>query len=202
MSFESPGAWGVTWEDLAKLDYDHHGLWKHMANVFLFWCRNGVDGFRCDAGYKVPVPVWEYIVAKVRQEYPDTVFMLEGLGGKPETTESLLSDANIFTDLPILTGFGNSSLAMSRHTCLTEISSTSATAVILSSLSLVSNSRFVSMLFSRIVLMFRVTIDDTDSQCRGSLFKTSCCHFWRSRFKQTADTTRRKSYFTRESPLF
>ncbi len=94
-TFASPGAWGVTWEDLSKLDYHHRGLWQYMADVFLFWCAKGVDGFRCDAGYMVPLPVWEYIVAKVRQTYPDTIFLLEGLGGKISVMRDLLESANL-----------------------------------------------------------------------------------------------------------
>ena len=95
MAFKSPGAWGVTWEDLSKLDYHHRELWQYMAGVFLFWCRHGIDGFRCDAGYMIPQAAWEYIIAKTRCEYPDTIFMLEGLGGKQETMEKLLLDANM-----------------------------------------------------------------------------------------------------------
>ena len=79
---EVPGAWGVQWEDLTRLDYSKPELWKYMAEVFLTWCRRGVDGFRCDAGYMIPVPAWQYIVAIVREQYPDTIFFLEGLGGK------------------------------------------------------------------------------------------------------------------------
>jgi starch synthase (maltosyl-transferring) len=94
-SFQSPGAWGVTWEDLSKLDYQQHPLWFYMADVFIYWCRQGVDGFRCDAGYMIPLPVWQYITAKVRDQYPDTVFMLEGLGGSLETTHHLLQSANL-----------------------------------------------------------------------------------------------------------
>jgi glycosidase len=94
-SFMSPGAWGVLWEDLSKLDYDQRGLWHYMADVFLFWCRKGVDGFRCDAGYKVPFEAWQYIIAKVRMEYPDTIFMLEGLGGYKHVTEGLLADCGM-----------------------------------------------------------------------------------------------------------
>lgn len=94
-TFLSPGAWGVTWEDLAKLDYGSHGLWQYMGDVFRFWCSRGVDGFRCDAGYMVPAPVWKYIVAKVRLAYPETVFLLEGLGGAPAVVEDLLDGANL-----------------------------------------------------------------------------------------------------------
>ena len=93
--FQSPGAWGVKWADLVALDYSHAGLRAYMADVFLFWCRIGVDGFRCDAGYMIPAETWEYIVAKVREEYPDTVFLLEGLGGSVEATDRLLAESNL-----------------------------------------------------------------------------------------------------------
>ncbi len=90
-----PGAWGVQWEDLTKLDYRHKGLWQFMAEVFLTWCRRGVDGFRCDAGYMIPHAAWKYIVARVREQFPDTTFLLEGLGGKIEVTRALLDTANL-----------------------------------------------------------------------------------------------------------
>jgi len=92
---QMPGAWGVSWEDLTKLDYSRKDLWQYMANVFLTWCNRGVDGFRCDAGYMIPVAAWKYIVAKVRNQYPDTVFLLEGLGGKISVTRDLLNTANL-----------------------------------------------------------------------------------------------------------
>lgn len=94
-SFASPGAWGVVWEDLCKLDFSHRGLWRYLAEVFLHWTRHGVDGFRCDAGYMVPCEVWRYIVARVRRQYPDTLFFLEGLGGPAETTARLLSSGGM-----------------------------------------------------------------------------------------------------------
>lgn len=93
--FHSPGAWGVKWADLVELDYANAELRAYMADVFLFWCRRGVDGFRCDAGYMIPAETWSYIVAKVREEYPDTVFLLEGLGGELAVTDRLLAEANL-----------------------------------------------------------------------------------------------------------
>jgi predicted glycogen debranching enzyme len=93
--FHSPGAWGVKWEDLVELDYAHDGLISYMAEVFLFWCRQGVDGFRCDAGYMIPQKAWRKIVSAVRDQYPDTVFMLEGLGGDLAITDALLSEAGL-----------------------------------------------------------------------------------------------------------
>lgn len=90
----SPGAWGVVWRDLASLDYTCRDLWRYIASVFLTWCRRGVDGFRCDAGYMIPLPAWTYIIARVREEFPDAVFLLEGLGGSIAVTRDLLNRAN------------------------------------------------------------------------------------------------------------
>ncbi len=89
--FASPGAWGVTWGDLVELDPNHGELWEYLADAFLTWCRRGVDGFRCDAGYKVPMQVWRYIISRVREEFPNTIFLLEGLGGGWEDTSGLLT---------------------------------------------------------------------------------------------------------------
>ncbi|MFO7642810.1 MAG: amylo-alpha-1,6-glucosidase [Desulfosarcina sp.] len=88
---ENPGAWGVVWADLTRLDYSHTDLWQYMAGVFLTWCRRGVDGFRCDAGYMIPTPAWRYIIGKVRNQFPNVIFLLEGLGGKTSVTRELLN---------------------------------------------------------------------------------------------------------------
>ncbi|MBQ3811753.1 MAG: glycogen debranching protein, partial [Kiritimatiellae bacterium] len=93
--FRSPGAWGVTWEDLVELDYARPGLREFMASVFEFWCAQGVDGFRCDAGYMVPADTWRYVVARVREQFPETVFLLEGLGGKISVTRDLISEQGL-----------------------------------------------------------------------------------------------------------
>jgi predicted glycogen debranching enzyme len=94
-TFVSPGAWGNTWEDLVELKHDNVALWDQLAEMFLTWCRRGVDGFRCDAGYKVPVPAWQYIIARVQQEFPESLFLLEGLGGPWATTEALLTEGGM-----------------------------------------------------------------------------------------------------------
>jgi glycogen debranching enzyme/glycosidase len=94
-TFHSPGAWGTTWEDLVELDHGSPALWDVVARALLTWCGRGVDGFRCDAGYMVPLPAWQYITAKVHQAYPEVIFLLEGLGGAWETTETLLTQGGM-----------------------------------------------------------------------------------------------------------
>ncbi|BBO70997.1 hypothetical protein DSCA_49270 [Desulfosarcina alkanivorans] len=91
---ENPGAWGVVWADLTRLDYRHQDLWQYMADVFLTWCRRGVDGFRCDAGYMIPTKAWRYMIGKVRDQFPNVIFLLEGLGGKISVTRELLDWAD------------------------------------------------------------------------------------------------------------
>ena len=94
-TFASPGAWGTVWEDLVELEQSDVVLWDKLADTLLIWCRRGVDGFRCDAGYKIPVPAWQYITARVQEEFPETIFLLEGLGGSWESTENLLTDGGM-----------------------------------------------------------------------------------------------------------
>jgi predicted glycogen debranching enzyme len=94
-TFASPGAWGITWGDLVELKQDNIALWDKIADALLTWCGRGVDGFRCDAGYKIPVPAWQYIIARVQEEFPETIFLLEGLGGSWEATENLLTEGGM-----------------------------------------------------------------------------------------------------------
>ncbi len=94
-TFKSPGAWGNTWADLVELDQDHVQLWHRLAESLATWCRRGIDAFRCDAGYMVPLPAWQFVIARVRMDFPDTLFFLEGLGGPWEATESLLTEGGM-----------------------------------------------------------------------------------------------------------
>jgi predicted glycogen debranching enzyme len=93
--FASPGAWGTVWEDLVELQQHSVELWDIIADALLVCCRRGVDGFRCDAGYKVPVPAWQYIIARVQNEFPTAIFLLEGLGGAWSATEALLTEGGM-----------------------------------------------------------------------------------------------------------
>jgi predicted glycogen debranching enzyme len=93
--FASPSAWKIVWEDLVELEQHDVKLWDIIADSLLTWCRRGVDGFRCDAGYKIPAPAWQYIIARVQEEFPETIFLLEGLGGPWDATELLLTEGGM-----------------------------------------------------------------------------------------------------------
>ena len=48
-----------------------------MAKVFLFWCRRGVDGFRCDVASFVPVEFWRQARNAVAMVNPDCIWLAE-----------------------------------------------------------------------------------------------------------------------------
>jgi hypothetical protein len=43
----------------------------------------------------IPSETWTYVVARVRRHFPDTVFLLEGLGGSVYATDTLLTKSNL-----------------------------------------------------------------------------------------------------------
>lgn len=51
--------------------------WLKMTDILLFWCKKGVDAFRCDMAEMVPAEFWEYAISKVRSKYPHVQFIAE-----------------------------------------------------------------------------------------------------------------------------
>jgi glycosidase len=51
--------------------------WLKMTNILLFWAKKGVDGFRCDMAEMVPVEFWNYAISRVKNEFPDILFVAE-----------------------------------------------------------------------------------------------------------------------------
>ncbi len=68
------------YEDVYPLDYQNPNwreLWDELTGVILFWCGHGVRIFRVDNPHTKPVAFWEYLIAKVRAEFPDVIFLSE-----------------------------------------------------------------------------------------------------------------------------
>ena len=80
----------VVWRDLAEVDNagspDRAALWTYWSQLAVYYARLGVSGFRCDAAYLVPPPLWQELIAVVKAEYPGTLFFAETLGCTPEQT--------------------------------------------------------------------------------------------------------------------
>ena len=52
-------------------------LWAEMVSIVLFWAGRGVRTFRVDNPHTKPVAFWEYLIARVREKYPDTILLAE-----------------------------------------------------------------------------------------------------------------------------
>jgi glycosidase len=52
-------------------------VWEKMRSVILFWAGKKVDGFRADMAEMVPIEFWKWLIASVRQQYPDILFIAE-----------------------------------------------------------------------------------------------------------------------------
>lgn len=56
---------------------DWQGLWEELKSVFSFWCEQGVRIFRVDNPHTKPFPFWQWVIAEVKRDYPDTIFLSE-----------------------------------------------------------------------------------------------------------------------------
>ncbi|GGM77144.1 alpha-1,4-glucan:maltose-1-phosphate maltosyltransferase [Thermogymnomonas acidicola] len=66
--------------DIYPFDFDttdREGLWNEMLSIFLFWAEQGVRAFRVDNPHTKPTDFWEWLIAKVREKYPDAIFLAE-----------------------------------------------------------------------------------------------------------------------------
>ena len=68
------------YQDVYPLNYhnpDWRRLWQALTDVILFWARRGVRIFRVDNPHTKPLALWEYMIEKVQETFPDTVFLSE-----------------------------------------------------------------------------------------------------------------------------
>ena len=78
------------WYETVKLNYgvDYcHGrsmhfdpvpdTWTKMTDILLFWAGKGIDGFRCDMAEMVPAAFWAFATQKVKEQYPQVIFIGE-----------------------------------------------------------------------------------------------------------------------------
>ena len=67
------------WWETVKLNYCpwHTATWDKMYDAVRFWAGKGVDGFRCDMVELVPPEFMQWLIAKIKEEFPETVFIAE-----------------------------------------------------------------------------------------------------------------------------
>ncbi len=68
------------YEDILPINFesaDWQNLWIELKSIFLFWIGKGVKIFRVDNPHTKAFPFWEWAIASIREEHPDTVFLAE-----------------------------------------------------------------------------------------------------------------------------
>jgi starch synthase (maltosyl-transferring) len=68
------------YQDIYNVDFDcadWQGLWQAIADVVLTWVDRGVHVFRVDNPHTKPVAFWAWLIAGVRAQHPEVVFLAE-----------------------------------------------------------------------------------------------------------------------------
>jgi starch synthase (maltosyl-transferring) len=81
----------VTWGDLLEIDNatDRDGLWRYWITLAEHYAGLGVEGFRCDAAYKITGALWPTLIGTVKHHRPGVTFFAESLGCPFEDTVRL-----------------------------------------------------------------------------------------------------------------
>ena len=77
------------WYETVKLNYgkdygdgsEHFdpipSTWLKMLHILRYWAAMGVDGFRCDMVFMVPLAFWHWVIPQVKKDYPSLFFIGE-----------------------------------------------------------------------------------------------------------------------------
>lgn len=79
------------YQDIFPIEFetdDWQALWEALADVFRYWIGEGVRIFRVDNPHTKAFPFWEWCIATLRAEHPDTIFLAEAFT-RPRVMERL-----------------------------------------------------------------------------------------------------------------
>jgi starch synthase (maltosyl-transferring) len=68
------------YQDIYPFDFDStdwQALWTALRDVFLFWIEHGVKIFRVDNPHTKPFRFWDWCLAELQREHPETIFLAE-----------------------------------------------------------------------------------------------------------------------------
>jgi len=68
------------YQDIYNVNWDTEdwrGLWQALLEIVQHWVRKGVRVFRVDNPHTKPFAFWEWLIAEIRAEEPDVVFLAE-----------------------------------------------------------------------------------------------------------------------------
>ena len=68
------------YQDIYPFDFeseDWAGMWEELKSVFLYWTGMGVTIFRVDNPHTKAFPFWEWVIAEIKREHPEVLFLAE-----------------------------------------------------------------------------------------------------------------------------
>ncbi len=68
------------YQDIYNVNWDcddWQGLWHALRDVVRFWAGHGVKIFRVDNPHTKPLAFWEWLIAELRADHPDIIFLAE-----------------------------------------------------------------------------------------------------------------------------
>jgi starch synthase (maltosyl-transferring) len=68
------------YQDIYPLDFeteDLRALWNELKSIFDYWIEQGVRIFRVDNPHTKPFAFWEWLIAAIKKDHPDVIFLAE-----------------------------------------------------------------------------------------------------------------------------
>jgi starch synthase (maltosyl-transferring) len=68
------------YQDIYPLEFETaewRALWDELAGVVRFWIGRSIRIFRVDNPHTKAFPFWEWLIAEIRKDYPETIFLAE-----------------------------------------------------------------------------------------------------------------------------
>jgi starch synthase (maltosyl-transferring) len=68
------------YQDIYPIEFESGewcALWEELKSVVLHWIAQGVRIFRVDNPHTKPFPFWEWLIAEVKREHPEVLFLSE-----------------------------------------------------------------------------------------------------------------------------
>ena len=68
------------YQDIYPLNFEGEQwqeLWEELKSIVVFWAEQGIRIFRVDNPHTKPFKFWEWLIAEVKKEFPDAIFLSE-----------------------------------------------------------------------------------------------------------------------------
>jgi starch synthase (maltosyl-transferring) len=68
------------YQDIYPFNFDNERaaeLWEELKSVVVYWIEQGISIFRVDNPHTKPFAFWEWMIAEVKREHPEAIFLSE-----------------------------------------------------------------------------------------------------------------------------